>query len=92
MSSINLEIKSKLDELEQALLSAHPTLPTLLRDIHTTLKKQPEQVTLMTEDEIAIVVRGLEKQTQSHLVAATLKPTKVKKESLKNVSATDLGF
>ena len=48
MSAINLEIKSKLDELEQALLSAHPTLPTLLRDIHTTLKKQPEQVTLMT--------------------------------------------
>lgn len=92
MSRLNLEIKSKLDELQSALLQAHPSMPTILRDIHTTLKKQPEQVTLMSEDEIAIVVQGLEKQTQSHLVAATLKPTAAKKASLKNAKASDFGF
>lgn len=92
MSELNLEIKTKLEELQQALLTQHPTMPTLLRDIHKTLKAQPEQVTLMTEDEIAIVIQGLEKQTNSHLAASTLKPTKAKKESLKNVTSDDLGF
>lgn len=92
MSQLNLEIKTKLESLQQALLTAHPTLPTILRDIHSTLKAQPDQVTLMSEEEINIVIQGLEKQTQSHLVASTMKPTKAKKESLKNVSATDLGF
>lgn len=92
MSQLNLEIKTKLDELQQALLSAHPTLPTILRDIHRTLKSYPEQVTLMSEDEIQLVVQGLEKQTSSHLAATTMKPTKAKKESLKNISSDDLGF
>ena len=92
MTQINLEIKSKLDELEQALLEQHPSMPTLLRDIHKTLKAQPEIVTLMSEEEIAIVVRGLEKQTNSQLVAATLKPTKAKKESMKNATMDDFGF
>lgn len=92
MSQLNLEIKTKLEELQQALLTQHPTMPTLLRDIHKTLKAQPEQVTLMTEEEVAIVIQGLEKQTNSHLAASTLKPTKAKKESLKNVTSDDLGF
>jgi len=91
-TQLNLEIKSKLDELQTALLTSHPTMPTLLRDIHKTLKAQPEQVTLMTEEEVAIVVQGLEKQTNSHLAATTMKPTKAKKESLKNISSDDLGF
>lgn len=92
MSQLNIEIKSKLDELQQALLSSHPTMPSLLRDIHKTLKAFPEQVTLMTEDEIAIVVQGLEKQTNSHLVASAMKTTKAKKESLSKVTSDDLGF
>lgn len=92
MSQLNLEIKSKLDELQAALLAKHPTMPTLLRDIHKTLKSYPEQVTLMTEEEIAIVVQGLEQQTNSQLAASAMKPTKAKKESLKNVTSDDLGF
>jgi hypothetical protein len=92
MSALNLEIKSKLDELSNALLSAHPQMPTLLRDIRTTLKNFSEQVTLMTEEEINIVVRGLEKQTNSHVAAATVKPSAAKKAALKNVTSDDLGF
>lgn len=90
--NLNLEIQTKLQELQQALLSNHPTMPTLLRDIHKTLKSFPEQVTLLTEDEIHIIVQGLEKQTTSHLVASTMKASKTKKESLKNVTSDDLGF
>lgn len=94
MSQLNLEIKTKLDALSEALVSAHPQIPTLLRDIRNTLKSFPEQVTLMTEDEINIVVRGLEKQTTSYIAAATVKSSKSKsaKESLKNVTSDDLGF
>lgn len=92
MSQLNLDIKTKLDELEQMLIESHPAMPTLLRDIHKLLKAQPDIVTLMSEDEVAIVVRGLEKQTNSNLVASTLKPTKAKKENLKNATMDDFGF
>lgn len=92
MSQLNLDIKTKLDELSQMLLSQNPGLPTLLRDIHRTLKAQPDQVTLMSEDEIRVVVQGLEKQTGSYLAASAVKPTAAKKAALKNVTAADLGF
>lgn len=92
MSQLNLEIKTKLDDLQAALLNNHPTMPTMLRDIHKLLKSQPDIVTLMSEDEIAIIVSGLEKQTNSNLVASTLKPSKAKKESMKNATADDFGF
>lgn len=92
MSQLNLDIRTKLDELESALLNAHPGMPTLLRDIHKTLKAQPDIVTLLSESDLAIIVRGLDKQTNAHLVATTLKPTKATKASLKNVTSDDLGF
>lgn len=89
---INIEIKTKLDELQEALLSSHPTLPTLLKDIHRTLKAQPEQVTLLSEQELNLVIQGLIKQTNSNLAAATLKASKSKKVLSKNLSLDDLGF
>lgn len=92
MSALNLEIKTKLDELQQALLANTPNMPTLLRDIHKALKSFPEQVTLATEEELAIIVSALEKQTTSKLVESTMKPTKAKKESLKKVTSDELGF
>lgn len=92
MSQLNLDIKAKLDELSAALLSSHPQIPTLLRDIRDTLKSFPEQVTLMTEDEINICVRGLEKQTNSYVAAAVVKPSAAKKAALKNVTSDELGF
>ena len=92
MSQLNLEIKTKLMDLQTALLENHPTMPTILRDIHKTLKAQPDNVTLMSGEEIQLVIKGLEKQTNSHLAAAVMKPSKAKKESLKNVTTDDLGF
>lgn len=92
MSQLNLEIKTKLMDLQTALLENHPTMPTILRDIHKTLKAQPDNVTLMSEEEIQLVTKGLEKQTNSLLAAAVMKPSKAKKESLKNVTTDDLGF
>ena len=58
------QTQEKILKLQEAITSAHPQMPVLLRDIHTVLLKDPEQVTLLTEDEIAIVFAGLKKQTQ----------------------------
>ena len=65
---------------------------TLLKDIHRTLKAQPEQVTLMSEQELHMVVQGLMKQTNSNLAAAAMKPARAKKESLKSMTLDELGF
>lgn len=87
-------IQLKLADLQQQLLSQHPGMPTLLRDIHSQLKQNPETVTLMTEDEIAIVVQGLSKQTMTHLSGSVMKSTKsaTATKALKKVSTDDLGF
>lgn len=90
MSNVNLEIQTKLESLQQALLESHPQMPTLLRDIHSTLKAQPEQVTLLTEDQIHLIIQGLEKQTGVHLAQATTKTTKSKTAALKSATLDDL--
>lgn len=76
MSEHAFALKEKVASLEAALLSAHPSMGTLLRDIHQALRKQPENVTLMSEEEIATIVRGLERQTQTYLADTTTKGAK----------------
>lgn len=46
-------------ELEQALLARDPTFKTILRQVHQHLGKDAELVTMMTEEEVALVVGGL---------------------------------
>ena len=92
MTQLNMEVKTKLDALQAALLESHPTLPTLLRDVHQTLKAQPEQVTLMSEDEIRVVIQSLEKQTNTHLAESITKKPAAKRKALAASTASDLGF
>lgn len=65
----------KVAELSAALLARHPKMPILLREIHQTLSKYPEQVTLMTEEDIHIVVEGLKVQTGVEFAATVTKPS-----------------
>lgn len=53
------ELKEKVAALSEAILSKHPTMKTLLRDIHTTVRSYPEQITLLSEQEISQIVLGL---------------------------------
>jgi hypothetical protein len=85
MSQMN-SIQMQIAELEQAMLAAHPRMPLLLKDIHTALKSDPANVTLLTEDEIGIIVAGLKKQTATEITATLMK----KKTSLKATSVDDL--
>ncbi len=67
------EVKEKLAQLEAALLESLPTMPTLLRDIHRSLKNDPDTVTLLSEEECAILVQGLKKQTQTEIATKVIK-------------------
>lgn len=90
MSQVNLEIQTKLEALQDALLNAHPQMPTLLRDIHQTLKAQPEQVTLMTEDQIHLIIQGLEKQTGTYLSQVVAKQAKKSAKAALKADLDDL--
>jgi hypothetical protein len=83
---------SKIEELEAAILAKHPTMPTLLREIHMQIKKDPALVTVLSPEEISKIVRGLQAQTATTLAASVSKPNAAAKAKLKNVTAEDLGF
>ena len=80
------EIKLKIDELQELIHSAHPRMPVLLQDIHKLLRADPENVTIMTDEQIAVVIQGLQKQTGAQITTSLHK----KKVNLKNTSVMDL--
>ncbi len=82
------QLKMQVAELEQAILSAHPTLPVLLQQIHRAIKADPEQVTLLSEEEIGVIVNGLSKQTATEI--ATSISTKRTGKSIKSIGIADL--
>lgn len=82
------QIQEKLAALETKLNEAAPGLPTLLRDIHQSLKKDPDVVTILSEEECAIIVRGLKQQTKVEIATTAVK--KGTKKSLKNMTVNDL--
>ena len=75
------EIFSKLVELEQALISLHPSMPILLQKIHKQLKEDPAIVTIMSEDDISIIFRALETHTNVKLMEMAVKKLPKKKGS-----------
>ena len=75
-------LKEKIASLQEALTARHPTMATLLREIHTALKKQPENVTLLSPEDIRVVVNGLEAQTGIALAQSITKTSTSKTKSL----------
>ena len=83
---IDTSLQMKIASLQNAIHTAHPTMPILLKEIHTILKNDPSNVTLLSEEDISIIVSGLKQQTRTEITQATMK----KKTSLKNVGLADL--
>lgn len=83
---IDTDLQIKIAALQDAIQTAHPTLPILLKEIHTILKNDPAVVTVLSEEDIAVIVNGLKQQTKTEITASSLK----KKTSLKNVGLADL--
>jgi hypothetical protein len=84
------QIQEKLLTLQTAILEANPRMPSLLQEIHRSLKNDPAVVTLLSEEELSILIHGLKTHTTTTIVTA--KPTAAAKRSLSKVSSADLGF
>lgn len=72
-SKLGFELQEKVLALQALILDKHPKMPVLLREIHTALRAQPENVTLMSEEEIAIIVDGLKIQTGVEFASSAIK-------------------
>ena len=81
------ELKAKIASLQEALLSQHPMMPRLLQEIHKTLREYPENVTLLTDEEVGVIVRGLKQQTNTEIATAAIKN---KSKSVKSITLADL--
>jgi hypothetical protein len=75
----HLDFLAKMNSLAEAIHNQHPTMPVLLMQIHKQLRADPELVTTLEEDAIGIIVKGLQIQTKTELIAAATKPTRAKK-------------
>jgi len=67
------QVREQLASLEEALNAKTPNLPTLLRVIHGQLKKDPEIVTLLSEEECATLVNGLKEHTKIQISVTAAK-------------------
>ena len=76
-------LKVKTAELQAALLSKHPSMPSLLKTIHETLRQYPENVTLLSEADIQAVVQGLSVITKQEFAATLSKPAASKSVAAK---------
>ena len=80
MTTTAESIKMQIAELQDLILQAHPRMPVLLQDIHKILKADPDNVTLLTEDEIGVITTGLMKHTQVEISTSALKTAKKRKD------------
>lgn len=84
---LRTQVTEKILSLKNQLEIQHPQMQVLLREIWKTLKDNPDQVTLLEEEEIQTIVAGLEKQTQITLIT---KAITTKTKSLKSITLDDL--
>lgn len=84
---LRTQVTEKILSLKNQLEIQHPQMQFLLREIWKTLKDNPDQVTLLEEEEIQTIVAGLEKQTQITLLT---KAITTKTKSLKSITLDDL--
>lgn len=84
------QIREQLANVENALLTAHPRLPNLLQDIWYKLQSDNETVTLMTDEDVATLVRGLKYQTGVELVKTVKTKSPTSKAALKAATEDDV--
>ncbi len=70
---IGFALKEKVADLQSTILDRHPRMPQLLQEIWKALRDQPENVTLLSEEEVAVVVSGLKVQTGVEFAASAVK-------------------
>lgn len=85
------EVLDKIYSLETAIKTAHPSMDSLLQVIHRNLQKDPELVHILKPEQRAIIFAGLQKKTQTKIIADTVKSASSgKNKSLKSIGIEDL--
>lgn len=69
-------IQGKIMELRTALEAQVPNIGELLKIIHDKVKSTPELCMVLSEEEIAVCVKGYEKQSQVTIIAEKMKGSK----------------
>jgi hypothetical protein len=78
-----------MSELQDALDNSMPGFAHILKDIHDSLRADPDVVTILTDEEIAVIVKGLEKH--SNIIVTPAKAKKAASAKSKTpISADDL--
>lgn len=80
----------ELAELEEALTQNIPDFRLILRNIHQKLRADPELVTVLSEEEIGLIVSGLATHAQAEIIAP--KAVKAARATARKtpISASDL--
>lgn len=81
-------VREKLAALEAQLLQGTPQIKDLLRTIHRELAADPDVVTLLSEEECAVLIRGLKKQTNVEIATKAL--NKTPKKAMSKLTVADL--
>ncbi len=87
MSKLPFELSEKLASLENLIKEKHPRMPTLLQEIHAALRQQPENVVLLSEEEISSIVEGLKIQTGVSFAQSAVSSKGAAGKKLKSVTA-----
>lgn len=85
-------IQLQISELDAALKESHPTMPQILRTIHTNLRQDSELVTLLTPAEVALIVQGLSIQTKTTITTSAPKRASNKLTGKALEDSLDLGL
>lgn len=76
-------IKGKIDALQKSLQQKLPDYESILHFIHRSLAENPDTVHLLTDEEVGIIVAGLQKRTGIFIAGAEAdKKVKGKKGSV----------
>jgi len=75
-------ILNNIESLRIAIHEVHPTMPQLLQTIWKQLKDNPDCVTILKPEQIAVIVQGVEIQTNIKISEGISKPKASKKKVL----------
>ena len=82
------QLTSKIQEIDITLNQSLPGLAGLLRTIHTQIKKDPDLVTILSDEECSVLVRGLKEHTKIELACAAIKGAP--RKALSKTTVSDL--
>ena len=69
----NYVLHESIAKLAELILTAHPTLPVLLKTIHKQIAADPELAIILSEEEIGIIVNGCKLQTKTEITTSVIK-------------------